>query len=827
MANMFRSITQCAVLLLLGSAVAHAQQVRVSIDQAPAQVAPGGRIELAWTITSPDPVTQTVVLWGTSTTNYTNMTELRSGPAGQFRGTIVAPALPAGVAESTVYWSVYVRTGATRGTLRERTTRVVRPASAGFGLTQRVAPNLNIPLGSVAPDSWRAVVAYRNLSFSSPILVTHSPDGTNRMFVVEQGGTVKVFPNDPNVASARTFLDISGRIRAGGEEGLLGLAFAPDYATSRRFYVYYSPVSGARRTVVSRFTASATNPDQANAASEELLLTIPQPFSNHNGGMLAFGPDGMLYIGTGDGGSGGDPQDNAQNKGVLLGKILRVDVSGSGLAIPADNPFVGQPGARGELWAIGMRNPWRFSFDRQTGALWCGNVGQNEREEVDVITRGGNYGWPVFEGTGVFRNPSGFPASSFVRPIVEYPAATGRSVVGGYVYRGDKYPAMRGAYFYADYVSGRVWALKRNAAGTGNEWVREISSLQSPSAWGEDAAGEIYAVSHTAGRVYRFEPTNASSGPAFPARLSLTGVFRNMQTLEAAPGLIEFDVNSPLWSDGAVKRRWIAVPGMTSKINFRADGAWTFPVGTILVKHFELDVSPTARKRLETRLLVNETAGWAGYTYRWNDAGTDADLLPGAATAMIAVQDPAAPGGTRQQEWYFPSRVDCMNCHTTAAGFVLGPRTKQLNRTFDYPLMRDNQLRAWNNIGLFDVNVNAAAQPALVSPSDTTASLADRARSYLESNCAHCHQPGGPTPRTIDLRAATARAAMNAIGIDPAGGDLGITGGQIIKPTAKAQSILWERMKRRDFRGMPPIGTKMVDPTAVDLIGRWIDAGAN
>jgi uncharacterized repeat protein (TIGR03806 family) len=802
---------------------ASAQALTVSIDQAPARVAPSESFEVVWTVRSTSAVQQTTVLWGTSPGDYPNRGDIRSGPAGTFRTRLTAPATA-----GTLHWTVYVRTAQARGTTRARTIEVVGSApTPAFGLERRVAPSLNIPLGGGPPSDWRSVVAFPRLTFSSPIFIGHAPDQSNRLFVVEQDGRVMVFPNDASTSSAQVFLDIRGRLRAGGEEGLLGLAFAPDYATSRRFYLYYSPRGEPRRTVVARYLASATNPDQAVPSSEEVLLTISQPFSNHNGGSMAFGPDGMLYVGVGDGGSGGDPMDNGQNRGTLLGKLLRVDVSGSGLRIPPDNPFVGTAGARGEIWAYGLRNPWRFSFDRATGDLWVGDIGQNAREEVDVVTRGGNYGWPVYEGTGAFRNPSGFPASAFKGPVVEYPASTGRSVIGGYVYRGDRYPAMRGAYFYADYVSDRVWALRRNAAGTANEWVREIATAPSPSSFGEDAAGELYVCSHSDGKIYRLEPrTSGGGGTPFPTRLSQTGVFRNLATLEASAGLIEYSVNSPLWSDGALKRRWLALPGLTSKIGFRPEAAWTFPTGTVLVKHFELETAPGTIKRLETRLLVNETAGWAGYTYRWNDAGTDADLLPGAATATFQVRDASAPGGVRAQEWYFPSRVDCMGCHTSAAGFVLGPRTLQLNREHDYPLRRDNQLRAMNNIGLFDTNVVATAHRAYPDPHDATKPPADRARAYLAVNCASCHLPGGPTPRQIDLRFETPRASMHALDATPLGGDLGLAGAKIIKPGARATSVLWERMRRRDFRGMPAIGSKRVDDAAVDLIGRWIDAGA-
>lgn len=828
MSGSLRSLALGLTALMTFSLPAVAQQVRVSVDQVPTSVAPGQAFDVVWSVTSPDPIQLTTVVWGTASRTWTQIADLRSGPPGSFRTRITAPAQA-----GKIYYAIYVRTSAVRGTTAERQLDVGTvqppppPPPTGFGLTQRVAPNLNIPLGGGTPDPYRTVVAFPNLTFDSPVDMKNAGDGTNRLFVVEQGGRILVFPNDANVAASRVFLDIRGRVRAGGEEGLLGLAFPPDYATTRRFYVYYTPNSGSRRTVVSRFLASATNPDQADPQSEQVLLQISQPFSNHNGGSMAFGQDGMLYVGTGDGGSGGDPMDNAQNKGALLGKILRLDVSGQGAAIPADNPFRTEPGARGEIWALGIRNPWRFSFDRRTGELWVGDVGQNEIEEVDVVTRGGNYGWPVFEAGQNYRNPSGFPASAFQRPITSYPHSQGYSITGGYVYRGDLYPALRGVYVYADYGSGRVWALRRNAAGTGTEFVREIATARNPSAFGEDEQGELYIVSHSVGRIFRLEP-QSGGGQSFPTLLSQTRVFSNLANLTPAAGLIEYDVNAPLWSDGAIKRRWIALPGTTTKIGFSREGNWTFPTGTVLVKHFELELTvgnPGTRKRLETRLLVNDPVdGWTGYTYRWNDQGTDATLLSTGETAIYQVRE----GNTvRNQEWYYPSRVDCMNCHTQAAGSVLGPRTLQLNRDFAYASMTDNQLRSWNHIGLFDQDIGAASGYRAYPDPHGAGSLTDRSRAYLASNCSHCHQPGGGTPRQIDLRYQTSRADTKTIDEAPLGGDLGLTNARIIRAGVKESSVLWERMRRRDFRGMPPIGTRVVDDAAVDLIGRWIDGGAN
>ncbi|NJN14497.1 MAG: PQQ-dependent sugar dehydrogenase [Planctomycetes bacterium] len=283
-------------------------------------------------------------------------------------------------------------------------------AGALFGLDRRITvAGLTFPTGLPTPGTMQRVRAFPNLGFDRPLFLTAPPDGTDRLFVLEQIGRIRVFPNVDSIGAAGTFLDISARVNSGGEEGLLGLAFHPDYATNGFFYVYYS-ASNPRRSVISRFSVTA-DPDVADSTSEVILLTFTQPFSNHNGGCLGFGPDGKLYIASGDGGSGDDPGNHGQSLTDLLGKILRLNPDGS---IPADNPFVGAGGgARGEIWAHGLRNPWRFSFDRNSGDLWAGDVGQNAVEEIDIIERGGNYGWRIYEGNNSYINPgAGRPPTS-------------------------------------------------------------------------------------------------------------------------------------------------------------------------------------------------------------------------------------------------------------------------------------------------------------------------------------------------------------------------------------------------------------------------------
>jgi len=368
-------------------------------------------------------------------------------------------------------------------------------------------------------------LAFPNLSFSRPVDLQRAGDGTNQLFVVEQAGIIKVFENAKATASAKTFLDIRDRVNdSGNEEGLLGLAFHPDYETNGFFFVDYT-ASNPRRTVISRFSVSAANPDSALKSSEFIVIEIPINLpnnNNHNGGKIAFGPDGFLYIGSGDGGAGGDPMGNGQNLMSLLGKILRIDVntpsSGRNYGIPSDNPFVGNTAAREEIYAYGLRNPWRFSFDPVTNQIWVGDVGQGRREEVDVVEKGKNYGWNRMEGNLCY--PSGNPCdiAGLVKPIWDYPRSEGQSITGGHVYRGVNVPDLVGAYVYADFVSGRIWSLRYDGVNPAQNSLIRDTSLNI-AAFGIDQNNELYICAFD-GKIYRFVPTMIPTDPGGPLPIS-------------------------------------------------------------------------------------------------------------------------------------------------------------------------------------------------------------------------------------------------------------------------------------------------------------------
>ncbi len=368
---------------------------------------------------------------------------------------------------------------------------------------------------SEKPIAVEAVQAFPELKFRRPIVLTHAGDGTDRVFVAEQLGKVFVFPNDEGVEEPELFLDLQPKVTykdSENEEGLLGMAFHPKYKENGEFFIYYTSREAPHLSVISRFRVSKDDPNKADAKFEEELLRIPQPFWNHNGGTLAFGPDGMLYIALGDGGKGGDPLKAGQDKSTILGKLLRIDVDhkdeGKNYAIPQDNPFVAEKGARGEIWAYGFRNPWRHAFDRQTGALWLADVGQDKREEIDIVEKGGNYGWSIREGLHNFAGKSDETPKGMIDPIWEYNHILGKSITGGNVYRGKKVPELVGKYLYGDYVGKQIWALDYDIDAKKVVANYRIAGGENPPldivSFGEDQSGETYLL-ESLGRIFRFK----------------------------------------------------------------------------------------------------------------------------------------------------------------------------------------------------------------------------------------------------------------------------------------------------------------------------------
>ena len=349
---------------------------------------------------------------------------------------------------------------------------------------------------------------FPNLGFRDLTNLGQPYQGPDMLFATEQAGRIVVFPNRQNATEAKLYLDLSLKVSdANNEEGLLGLAFDPSFQDNGFFYVYYS-ASNPRRSILSRFSASKSDPNSAEVDSELIIMEIPQPAGNHNGGQLAFGPDGFLYVGLGDGGRGGDPLDNGQNRETLLGSILRIDVAAASeterYRIPSDNPLVGVANARPEIWAYGLRNPWRFSFDPETATMWAADVGQSSWEEIDLIEKGRNYGWNVMEGAHCFSPRNGCDETGLQLPLAEYGRAEGCSITGGYVYRGEVTPSLAGAYVFGDFCSGKIWGLGYDGQSVTQALLLVESDLMITS-FGVDRARNLYVLSRNEG-IYRLVP---------------------------------------------------------------------------------------------------------------------------------------------------------------------------------------------------------------------------------------------------------------------------------------------------------------------------------
>ena len=644
---------------------------------------------------------------------------------------------------------------------------------------------------------------------TSPTAMLMAPGDRSYWYVLQQTGQVIRFVNTFGVSSVSTFIDIDdGRLVDGGEMGLLGMAFHPDFASNGYVYLSYTSDVGGRASRVSRFSLDGTG-QALNPASEQIILSVAQPYANHNGGQIAFGPDNYLYIGLGDGGSGGDPHGHGQNTNTLLGSMLRIDVSdgsSGSYTIPADNPFV-NAGGRAEIFAYGLRNPWRWSFDRLSGELWLGDVGQNSYEEIDIITKGGNFGWNIMEGAHCY-NAASCDQTGLILPVAEYDHSQGFAVTGGYVYRGMDITFLQGQYLYADYSSGRIWGLQQTGP-TRYTSTGLLDTALNIASFAQDHDGELYII-NLGGSIHRIAGDSGTQTGQIPALLSDWGCFQPGDISAFSSHVIPYDINALLWSDHADKGRFMAIPDGTT-IDIDDEGRFDLPVGSVVAKNFHLN-----GQLIETRLLLHhqQPHGWKGYSYEWNATETEATLLTGAKDKDI-----------NGQIWHYPGRAECDSCHTSIAGFTLGPEVGQLNRSFVYPgtAIDANQLITLETINVLTNSLSDAEKStAFYAIDDTAYSAERRARSYLHSNCANCHQPGGPGGGDMDLRMATAFVDARICNEAPLGDTLGLTSPVIIAPGNPDQSVLVLRMEDSAQHRMPPLASSVVDTQAAAVIREWI-----
>ena len=689
---------------------------------------------------------------------------------------------------------------------------------ADFGLDAR--PSNTTCLAPDRPAASTEVTterAFSNLTFSQPLGMHQAPGDDSTWYVVEKAGRIRRFANVDSASTTQTFLDIRNIVESGpNEAGLLGMAFHPDYDQNGEVYLSFNMTQQQQLWSVVTRIRSTDGGKTLDPNTHEIVLSLQQPFGNHNGGQVAFGPDGMLYVGFGDGGSANDPMRNGQNTNTHLGKLLRIDVDhasgNAGYAIPSDNPFADGAGGRPEIYAWGLRNPWRFSWDIDTGDMWLADVGQDELEEIDLIVRGGNYGWSIKEAGECFNAPLPCDDVPVIDPVASYDHSQGdRSITGGFVYRGDDIGGLTGVYVYGDIVTGRIWGLFPET--TGWEPRLLLESGVNMATFAQDHDGEIYVPNYFDGTIHKLVAAGGAGSDDFPQTLSATGCVDPSDPMTMAPGVIAYDVESPLWSDGAEKLRHFAIPD-GAFIHFEQDGDFTFPVGSVLLKTFIVD-----GHRVETRLMVrHDDGGWGGYAYRWREDGSDADLLASAQTVDLA----------SGETWRIPSRADCTACHTAAAGIALGPEFLQLNGDFVYEGTgrRANQMDTLLHIGMFDNvdegDLDTEALPKLFGIDDDDASLQDRARSYLHSNCSSCHRPGGPGRSDADMRFLVSWAQQGMCGTPPEAGSLGLSDARLIRPGDPKDSVILHRMTALDASRMPALGSEVVDEAAAELLSAWI-----
>lgn len=707
-----------------------------------------------------------------------------------------------------------------------------------FGIEKRVPWTTSRVVGTPEPPpDYTVQRAFPKVKFDSPVFIAQEP-GTDRFLVAELSGKIYAFTEKtPDDASRELFLDTKRQIYA--------FSFHPNYEKNGQIFVF-SPTDPEdkrpekdKTSRVSRYRASLEHPRKSTKESEEII--VEWLAGGHNGGEAIIGPDGYLYICTGDTTSGSDPKATGQGVNDLYSVMMRIDVDnpppGKAYGIPADNPFINTPDACPEIWAFGFRNPWRMSFDQKNGDLWVGDVGQDLWEMIRVVRKGENYGWSVQEGNHPFHPEKPIGPGPIIPPVIEHHHTECRSITGGYVYYGSKFPELQGAYFYGDYEYGQVWALRYD--GQRVTWQSELadSSLRIASFGVGRDNGEIYLVDHPTGELYTLEraPKQVATAP-FPRKLTETGLFSSVKEHQVADGLIPYSVNAPQWVDGGTKVRYVGVPN-DLKVDFVEDSKslspWSFQDGTVLMETISFDLehpdqpgsmSESAR-RIETRILVRQQSHWLGYSYLWNDEQTDAELVNARGLDLkLNVADSSSPGQRKQQTWRIPSRDECMACHSRAAGFVLGLSTAQMNRSHAYGAVTDEQLRTWNHIGIFSkaVEKKPADYDVFPNPYSESGDLNTKARAWLQVNCSVCHVADGGGNAKLEVKFSQELKDTKLVDERPLHGAFDLPDARLIRPGDPFGSVLFYRLSKLGRGRMPHVSSRQHDGKGLALIHDWI-----
>lgn len=682
------------------------------------------------------------------------------------------------------------------------------------------------------PEPYAVAPAFPHLKFVKPTSIEEFPD-VERLLVTEMSGKVYSFPHDAATREADVVLDLVERLpdelKPNGVS-LFDAEFHPQFAENRYLFVSYVHPGDGKHTRLSRFTLDGGASPRAVAGSEQVLLTWPA--GGHNGGCLEFGADGYLYVSTGDG-TGPNPPDGlttGQTVTDLLGAVLRIDVDRPTAArpysVPADNPFVELAGARPEIWAYGLRNPWKFGIDPQSGEVFAADNGWETWESVHKIVRGGNCGWPVMEGRASLRSEVPVGPTPIIPPIKDHSHTEANSVIGGPVYRGSKLPDLVGSFVYGDYITGTLWAVKpeKDAYTT----TTLVDTDQRIVAFTQTRRGELLVLDYDyTGQIYELVPSGLPDTTAtFPRRLSETGLFASLENLEPAAGVVPYEVRVARWLDGAQAQRWAAVPGDGRvQLSTGPEADAVYPEGTVFVKQLNLPAAEGREAiRLETQILHYERGTWRPYSYLWDEAGRDARLVDSVGgrrpLKFATAGDQPSP---LDRTWHVNAVNECKLCHNAGSRFVLGFVPNQLDLASGGASSNGGQLRRLAELRA----IAAAASPSaddpsrLVDPHDPSQSLDDRARSYLHANCGMCHHPGGNAIVSFYLRRDLPFDKLNTnkgTGI----GTFGLSDAKLIVPGEPYRSILLYRMSKLGYARMPYIGSRVVDGAGVALIADWI-----
>lgn len=662
------------------------------------------------------------------------------------------------------------------------------------------APGL-LPPVVVAPWSDELAAGAVDLAASDDVLYVATDD-------------LRVLALDPDGTLRSTVVDLGDRATR-----VVSIALAEDHPQTGHLYVRYEASTGAPRAVIARWTVDPET-NSALEGSEMVVMAIDDAVGERSGGALAFGSDGLLYIGVGALASDAT-QGLAQEPTSRLGKLLRVDVSTldetGTYAIPADNPFVGEGGASDEVWARGLRDPWRCTFAAEDPEPWCVDVGETQ-QEIDHVAARMNLGWPYVEGTACLLLGGDCSDLQVVAPVAAYRSVEGDCGISGVVLGSPSgAPELEGALIYPDRCSGRLRGLDTQS---GEVLIQdEVMGLAevAPSAVAHDAQGRVFVLS-SAGVGEVLVPGAVAE---FPTTLSASGCFDDIATLTPAPGLVPYGVNAPLWSDDSVKARFLVIPpGRT--ITVGADGTFEFPIGSIIIKLFSFDFvagDPSSRRAVEARVMVRREFGWQFHSYRFDDAASDATLLSTTHNQQLVIDDGGEPVAF---EYNWPSRAGCKVCHGLGASNALGPRQDQLDGDFDYGGPVANQLEALAGIGLFSGPLPAGISP-IPAFDDPDVPVEQRARAYLHTNCGHCHRPGGWTPAglTLDLRYSTPLVDAQVCNVPTQYYNPWVTSAIRIAPGDPEGSVIWQRLNQRGPGQMPPLATTRVDPGA-GVVAEWI-----